>query len=236
LRRRVTTFRRCVPLLAVALAACAVFSPRALPPGERWAQTYEAALSGHTQRHGLSCEARAACDLLAAHGMRVGEDEFLARLPRSENPDEGFVGDVDGPGGQLPPEGYGVHAGPVALALRASGLDARAERGRDLAWLRAEVDAGRPVLVWLTPGCRPSRRVTLRDARGKAFVAVPWEHAALVIGEKPSRIVFLDPSWGEVREADDAAFDAAWALFDRAAVSAAEPPPAARPEAGARSP
>ena len=216
--------RRAFPAAALAAAfalGCAT------APGDRWASTYEMRLSGHSQRHSLSCESRAACDLLAAHRIRVGEDEFLSRLPRSSNPDEGFVGDVDGPGGKLPPEGYGVHAAPVAATLRSFGLSARAERGRDLAWLRAEVDAGRPMLVWLTPACRGSRRVALVDARGRPFVAVPWEHAALVIGERPGRIVYLDPSWGEARDADDVSFDAAWALFDRAAVSAAGPAAAA---------
>jgi len=213
-----------VPAAALAAGLLALLSLGcATAPGERWATAYEARLSGHAQRHSLSCEARAGCDLLAAHRIRAAEDEFLARLPRSSNPEEGFVGDVDGPGGRLPPEGYGVHAPPVAATLRSFGLSARAERGRDLAWLRAEVEAGRPVLVWLTPACRGSRRVTLRDASGRPFVAVPWEHAALVIGDRPGRIVYLDPAAGEAREADDVSFDAAWALFDRAAVSAAGP-------------
>jgi uncharacterized protein YvpB len=214
--------------IAATLAGCAALSGD-VPPGTRWANRWEQRLGGHPQRHNLSCEARAACDLLAAHGIRVPEDEFLERLPRSDDPERGFVGDPDGPGGRLPPEPYGVHAPPVAATLRSFGLDARLERGRDLAWLREETRAGRPVLVWITSGCRPGRRERVPLREGRDASAVRWEHAVLVVGESPGRVTYLDPAWGETRTVDDAEFDASWALFDRVAISV--PAPAGTPTA-----
>jgi uncharacterized protein YvpB len=196
---------------------------RARTAGEIQAERQETRLTGKPQRHALSCEARAACDLLAAHGIPAAEDEFLRRLPRSDDPEEGFVGDVDGPVGRLPPESYGVHAPPIAATLRSFRLDARVERGRNLAWLKAEAAAGRPVVVWIPAGCRRVAPVECTSRRGTSFRAVPFEHAVLVIGERPGRVVWLDPASGEVQDADDAVFDAAWALFDRAAVSATGP-------------
>jgi uncharacterized protein YvpB len=196
-----------VVALALATAACA---------GARRAPSLE----GRPQARSLSCESRAACDLLAFHGIEVSEDAFLAALPRSDNPDLGFVGDPDGPTGGLPPEPYGVHAGPVAGVLRRLGLDARAESSRDLAWLRSELDAGRPVIVWVASGLRPSERVALADAAGRRFHAVRGEHAVLALRTRPGRVVVLDPAHGEERTWDEASFLASWNLFDRCAVSA----------------
>ena len=221
-------------LATAAFAATGCVASRAKSAGEVEAERWERRLAGRPQSHALSCEARAACDLLAAHGIDVPEDEFLRRLPRSDDPEEGFVGDVDGPVGRLPPESYGVHAPPVAAVVRTYGVRATAEHGRDLAWLKAEAAAGRPVVVWIAAGCRRSEPVERTSKRGTTFRAVPFEHAVLVIGERPGRVVWLDPASGEVRDAPDAVFDAAWALFDRAAVSAPtdattrEAPPIAR--------
>jgi uncharacterized protein YvpB len=210
----VTRGRIGLVVAALAVAGCA--SPRADDALSR-------RLAGNPQARNLTCESRAGCDLLAAHGISVSEDAFFRSLPRSDNPDLGFVGDPDGPGGRVPPEGYGVHAPPVAAALRAFGLDALDTTGRDLAWLAAEAAAGRPVLVWITGGCEPSRTVRLFDARGRAFRAVPDEHVVLVLAVDGSRVRALDPAVGRTREFDAREFDAAWALFDRAAVSASGP-------------
>jgi uncharacterized protein YvpB len=186
-----------------------------------------AGLEGRPQRRALSCEARSACDLLAFHGIAVSEEAFLARLPRSDNPDLGFVGDPDGEPGGLPPASYGVHAGPVAQALRSFGLRAEAVSDRDLEWLRSELDAGRPVLVWGTSGLASGERVSLRDARGRAFEAVRGEHCFLALATRGGRLVLLDPAHGEERVVDGPVLDASWALFRRAAVVAS-----ARPASG----
>jgi len=194
-----------LPALALAVAgACA--GPRARSP-----------LEGRPQRHSLSCEARAACDLLAFHGRPVDEDAFLSRLSRSDNPDLGFVGDPDGETGGLPPAAYGVHAPPVAETLRAFGLHAEAVRDRDLGWLRAELDAGRPVLLWVTAGLEPASPVVLRDTTGQAFEAVRGEHAVLALRRRGSRVTILDPAHGEEREVDERTLLASWQAFRCAA-------------------
>ena len=208
--------------VAVTLAACA--GPPADSPAGR-AEALANRLDGNPQGRRLSCESRSAADLLAAHGLPGTEADVFARLPRSDNPDLGFVGDVDGPAGRLPPQGYGVHAAPIAAALRSFGLDATAVRDRDLAWLRSETDAGRPVIAWVTGSCSPSRAVDLVDARGLPFRAVPGEHTVLVVGVRGTSVLVLDPADGRrtTFEADE--FDAAWALLGRRAVHADPPAP-----------
>ena len=75
---------------------------------------------GHAQQYAISCEARSASDLAGFWGVNIGETEFLQALPSSDNPDQGYVGSPNEVWGRLPPNGYGVHADPVAATLRAS--------------------------------------------------------------------------------------------------------------------
>ncbi len=209
--------------LAAALAACAGPAPDS-PAGR--AETLATRLAGHPQTRRLSCESRSATDLLAAHGLPGYRGGGVRAAPAVGQPDLGFVGDVDGPAGRLPPQGYGVHAEPIAAVLRSFGLAATAERDRDLAWLRAETEAGRPVIVWVTGSCSLSRPVDLVDARGTSFRAVRGEHTVLVVGVRPTSVLVVDPADGWRRTFEIEEFDAAWALLGRRAVRA--DPPAAR--------
>jgi len=207
-------------LLLLAAAGCAG-SPRGGAPATRpdgLPARVRIAVTGAPQRRSLSCESRSSCDLLGWSDRRVSEDVFQAGLPRSDNPDRGFVGDVDGPGGNLPPAGYGVHAMPVADRLEAHGLEARAVRGVDRAWLEATLATGRPVIVWATAHLdapEPARRV---DAGGVAFVCVPGEHTFLAVGYEPGAVLLLDPATASVRRVPWARFDSSWATLGRMAL------------------
>lgn len=175
---------------------------------------------GRAQGHSLSCESRSAVDLLGFHGVTVSEDVFLASLPRSDNPDIGFVGDVNGPGEQLPPAGYGVHVDPVARAMRQYGLVVEAHRGKDLAWIRSELAAGRPVLVWATGQLDAPAGVRMRGVGGREFTAVRGEHTFIVVGAGPGDLVLLDPATGREKRVFEQQFDASWATLGRTAISA----------------
>jgi uncharacterized protein YvpB len=175
-------------------------------------------VDGRAQERSLSCESRSAVDLLAHYGIAVTEDAFRLGLPVSDNPDEGFVGDVDGPGERLPPAGYGVHAEPIAARLTALGLPSRAERGRDLAWLRRQLATGRPVIVWATGQLDAPHPVRMTDARGRPFTAVRGEHTYLAVGYARGRILLLDAATGARKEVFARRFDASWATLGRMAV------------------
>jgi uncharacterized protein YvpB len=172
------------------------------------------------QERSLSCESRSAVDLLGWWGIDVPEAVFLRGLPRSDNPDRGFVGDVDGPGGRLPPAGYGVHAEPVAARLRNLGLEARAARGAAVGRLREEVARGRPVIVWATARLEPGAPVAQRDHQGRPFTAVAGQHTYLVIGYGPGVLELGDPATGERVRVARARFEASWAALGRQAVFA----------------
>jgi uncharacterized protein YvpB len=193
-------------LAAVALASCAAREGVLLD------------VPGRPQSRSLSCESRSACDLLAFLGRPTDEDVFRTGVPLSDNPEHGFVGDVDGPPGRLPPHGNGVHAPPVAERLRTLGVGARAGRGFSRAWLEARLREGRPVIVWATGTLEPGRGVVTTDARGRPFRAVAGEHTYLAVGYDRSRVHLLDAATGEVRSIDWPRFLASWQSLESMAV------------------
>ena len=223
--RRATAITLFSCLALAGLACTAQPTPRWDPAsGQPLPRQVDLRVSGKAQERSLSCESRSACDLLAVYGIALPEDGFRLGLPVSDNPDEGFVGDVNGPGGQLPPAGYGVHAEPVAARLREVGLPATARRGGDLPWLRRQLAAGKPVIVWATSPLDAPRAVTMRDARGRTFRAVPGEHTFLAVGYARGRVFLVDAATGRRREIFERGFDASWATLGRQAVVPDDPP------------
>ncbi len=147
---------------------------------------------GYPQAYNLSCESRSAADLARFFGVHFEELAFHNSLPKTENPDTGFVGDVHGYLGQLPPQGYGVHAGPVAELLQEFGLDARARFGMDLEQIKAELAAGRPVMVWAISALAYSQPVEYTDSQGNTTTVARYEHTFIVIGYNQTFITVLD--------------------------------------------
>ena len=225
---------RAILLLPLILGACtAQPTPRWDPAsGAPRPQRVHLRMDGRAQERSLSCESRSACDLLAHYGLAVAEDAFRLGLPVSDNPDLGFVGDVDGPGEQLPPAGYGVHAGPIAARLTALGLPATATHGKDLDWLRGQLAEGRPVIVWATGMLDAPAPVRMHDRAGRPFTAVRGEHTFLAIGYEPGRIVLLDAATGGEKRVPERRFDASWATLGRQAVVPLGLPPTRSPQTG----
>jgi uncharacterized protein YvpB len=132
------------------------------------AAEYRLTVEGHPQ---------SAVDWAAYFGVNIDEIAFFNQLPVSDNPEVGFVGDVNGVWGQIPPNAYGVHAEPVAALLRANGLTASAVR--DMTWddAQAEIRAGRPLEVWVVGHVWNSGRhydYTAQD--GQVVRVAPYEH------------------------------------------------------------
>jgi len=136
-------------------------------------------ISGQPQSLPLDCEARSAVDWAAYFGVRIDELEFFHRLPRSDNPDKGFVGNGHGWRGQIPPHPYGVHAEPVAALLRTYGLNAQAVRNFPLDALRSEIASGRPVIVWVTGHVALGTPVPYTASDGNSTIVVRYEHTVI---------------------------------------------------------
>lgn len=178
---------------------------------------------GHRQIRPLSCEARSAVDLAAFWGTPVEEGTFFEALPKSDNPHEGFVGDVDDPPGSLPPGGYGVYAGPIANTLRRFGLDARSYRWFGMTRLRAELAAGRPVIVWATYRMLRPEVASWISGDGSISVIVQWEHTFIAVGYDDRGVYLIDAYDGRTRYYAEDQFVPAWMQLNEMAVTVAGP-------------
>jgi uncharacterized protein YvpB len=181
------------------------------------------AVVGHPQQHNLSCESRSVTDLAAYWGADFAEDAFFRRLPKSDNPHRGFVGDVDMPAGSMPPLGYGVYAEPVASTLRSFGLDAEAQEAMEMNALKQELAAQRPVIVWATYDMQLPGTQLWVSSDGETSTIVRWQHTFIVVGYDESGLYLVDAFDGGTKYFSYEAFISAWDQFGRMAVTVAGP-------------
>jgi len=216
--------RQAVTLVALIIA---VLSPTSVHAGELPPSAFVEGVVGHPQEHNLSCESRSATDLAAFWGAAFSEDDFFRRLPKSDNPNRGFLGDVDLPAGTMPPYGYGVYAGPVAATLRSFGLDARAHHEWELKTLKAEIAAGHPVIIWATYEMKLPGAQTWESSDGETTTVVQWQHTFIVIGydDNPAKsgIYLIDAYDAGTKFFTYEAFQPAWGQLGRQAVTVGGP-------------
>jgi uncharacterized protein YvpB len=194
------------------------FSSRAAGAGSPPEAAYITGFVGHAQSYNLSCESRSAVDWAAFWGKDISESEFQARLPASDNPDVGYVGDWNGPWGYIPPYSYGVHAGPVAALLRQYGLRARAERGLEWDALRAEIAAGRPAIVWIIGAMWAGHPVEYTAADGQAVTVARYEHTMVLIGYDARVVHAVDAYTGWTQTYTLDSFLTSWSALGNMAV------------------
>lgn len=149
-------------------------------------------VTGVGQSHTLSCEARTAVDWANFYGVSIGEDSFLNNLPLSDNPDKGFVGNVDGAWGQIPPNDYGVHAEPVAAVLRSFGVPATASRGISFTDIRRQIASGNPVIVWVVGSVWGASGVSYTASDGSTTTVAYNEHTVMVVGYDETGVTIVD--------------------------------------------
>jgi LysM repeat protein/uncharacterized protein YvpB len=191
-----------------------------LPP-----EAYISGVSGQPQKYGLDCEVRSAVDWAKFFGVNITEDQFLARLPRSDNPDEGFVGDPNGRWGMIPPNSYGVHAAPIARVLQGYGLKAQARSGMTLDELRSELAAGRPVIVWVIGLVWRGTPVPYTSRSGAVTTVAAYEHSMMAVGYTSTLIHLLDSASGGTQPYSLNNFLTSWQVLGNMAVIAEGPPP-----------
>jgi uncharacterized protein YvpB len=175
-------------------------------------------IHGQNQLLPLDCESRSAVDWAGYFGVEINELEFFNKLPVSDDPNQGFVGNVRGEWGNLPPNGYGVYAGPVAALLRQYGLEAYAYRGLTWDQVRAELAVGHPVIVWVVGHIWNSTSVTMTVTSGVEILAARLEHTVILIGYNAEHATVLDGGWKYSVSRSD--FMASWDVLGDMAIVA----------------
>jgi uncharacterized protein YvpB len=174
--------------------------------------------TGHAQILSLSCESRSAVDWAAFYGVHIGELAFLQGLPVSGDPDVGFVGDVRGVWGQVPPNAYGVHAGPVARLLQDYGLPAFYHLYTPWRSVQAEIAAGRPVIVWVAGHVQAGQGQRYDAPDGHHTVVAPFEHTVILLGYDRDTVTIEDEGQRYTRTLDQ--FMASWQALRDMAITA----------------
>ena len=189
-----------------------------LPPS-----AYIYGMSGQDQQLKLDCESRSAVDWAKHFGVNIDEIDFLNHLPKSDDPDAGFVGDPNGTWGNIPPNDYGVHASPVAGLLGNYGLTASSFKS--LSWddLRVEIASGHPVIVWIIGDnfrnlVYGTPHYYTAASSGNTTVVAPFEHTVILVGYTSSSVTVLNGS--RFMDIELSQFLDSWSALDFMAVLA----------------
>jgi uncharacterized protein YvpB len=182
--------------------------PPALPPSavpldlDPPASAQVDGFSGHPQILSLSCESRSAVDWAAFFGVHIGELAFLRGLPVSSDPDIGFVGDVRGVWGLVPPNAYGVHAGPVGRLLQQYEVPAFYHLFTPWRSVQDEIAAGRPVIVWVTGHVQAGQGQRYDAPDGHRTLVAPFEHTVILVGYGRDTVTIEDEGQRYTRTLD----------------------------------
>lgn len=213
-------------LWAVAIPSSSVQAAQSDLPS----QAYISGFVGRAQQYSLSCESRSAVDVAAFWGYSISETEFFNGLPSSDDPNLGFVGNVNDPWGYIPPASYGVHAEPIARLLRSYGLDARAEEGLSWQDLQAEISAGRPVIVWVIGSVWSGAPRYYTTQTGNSVLVANNQHTMTLIGYDENSVQLVDALTGYTITHSIQNFMASWGVLNNMAVLT-DGPPQTQPEA-----
>jgi uncharacterized protein YvpB len=179
-------------------------------------QYYILNITGHRQYFAIGCEASAAVDWAAYFGVHINEFNFQYEMPLSDNPDYGFVGDVNGPWGQVPPYAYGVYAGPVALALQKHGLPAKAVKGFTIGQIRSEIAKDHPVITWVIGNIVGGVPSLYTDSKGRKTIVAAYEHVVIVTGYNQKSIRYMNN--GKFYETPINVFENSWNVLENMVV------------------
>ncbi len=146
----------------------------------------------HKQSLPLDCESNDATLLAGFFGYKIDELEFQNALPKSDNPNLGFVGDVNGVWGSTPPVAYGVHASPVAITLRSFHVPVLARFQFPLSSLKRQIADGNPVMIWVVGHVEKGKALPWKSSDGYITYVAPYEHTVLVIGYDDAGVTILD--------------------------------------------
>lgn len=169
----------------------------------------------YQQQRGLSCEYASLHIATSLLGNPVSEYAFDGLVPRDENPHRGYRGDITGTWGNT--DDYGVYAEPLVPALAHVGFHGDVIYG-GRADLEAQLDRGRPVLVWLGMW-GGAGSFDAYSADGARYQLTPGVHVMVAYGYDAGGVHLTDPGTAVLRSYDWSTFLSMWAVMDGMALS-----------------
>jgi uncharacterized protein YvpB len=169
-----------------------------------WVPTY-------VQQRNLSCEYASLYIATARWGNGISEYAFDGVVGWSDNPHWGYRGNITGWWGNT--TDYGVYAEPLSWALSQFGFrgDVFYALG-DTSELTWRLDAGIPVLVWLSMWGDPGYYDWTAD--GTRYKLVPGMHVMVAYGYDQQFVYLSDPATGSYRSYAWGDFLAMWNVLD----------------------
>lgn len=160
----------------------------------------------YVQQRNLSCEYASIHIATSAWGRPVSEFDLDSLVGWSDNPHEGYRGDITGWWGNT--YDYGVYAEPLSWALSQYGYVGEVNySGGDPSWLVNQIDLGNPTLVWL--GLWGDQSVYY-----DGYKVVAGMHVLVAYGYDEGGIYLSDPAIGGTKYYDWGTFEWMWGVMD----------------------
>lgn len=171
-------------------------------PAHPWVPT-------HQQERSLSCEYASVFIATSSFGTGIPEWVFMERIPQAQNPHYGYRGDIDGRWGGY--DDYGIYPEPLVPVLNDYGFAGEVFYGEyDPTLVKAHLDAGHPVIVWLAlwgdTGVRYNDEGT--------YTIFAGEHVVVAYSYDSGGIYLSDPANASYKFMDWDTFLWAWGTSD----------------------
>lgn len=148
----------------------------------------------YVQQRNLSCEYAAAFIATSAFDGGIPEDVFIAQIPRTRNPHDGYRGNIDGWWGNY--DDYGIYPEPLVPVLNEWGFVGEVfYSAGDPALLINHIDQGHPVITWLAYWGETGV-VYKDDGRYTVFAGA---HVVVAYGYDDEGVYVSDPATGRYR-------------------------------------
>ena len=172
-------------------------------------------VGAYQQQYSLSCEYASLQIVTQYWGDAISEHWAVSVTPWHDNPHYGFRGDINGAWGDT--WDYGVYAEPLAEIARWAGYGAEVSYGADADILAGYLDAGIPLIVWMS--VEYAGGWYEYDEYGQPYKIVPYEHVMVAYGYDDGGVYISDPGTGWYDYFDWDYFLDTWSIMDGMALA-----------------
>lgn len=171
-------------------------------------------VQAYQQSRSLSCEYASVYIATSIFGNPIYEEEYINTVPQSANPHFGYRGNIDGVWGIT--DDYGIYTEALVPLLNARGYVGEVTYDPRAEVLRAQIDSGAPVVVWVST--RGETGFYETDTSG-TYKLVPYVHVVVAYGYDDGGVYIADPGNGSLTYYTWDWFLPAWSVMDGMALT-----------------